>query len=224
MPPTTSLPIEIIQLIIFHFCDKAAYIQDDEYNSAEVKFLTQVSVRRSIRILEFMPPYYVENSKAMILALRYSLEALFIDRFPDHIPPDLRMSALPKLQLVRNTYMDGILNYPGWCEWTLFENVEIFITSYNRNSYFWAKILKEDKQFHLPPKLKHFVFIIEEGGTFEDDGLFPILKDQDIECHFRNKMDCYDILELIDKLGSKGPDREGAKHAIEDSLKDEYVV
>ncbi|EGF98038.1 uncharacterized protein MELLADRAFT_113880 [Melampsora larici-populina 98AG31] len=119
--------------------------------------------RKGIKVLELMPTGNNEDSKRVVIARRNSLRVLFTDTLPCYLPQSLHMTRFPKLRIVRNLYLDGLVRHPDWFEWPMFQTVEIFITRYRRGYAYWQEDLDKIMKRPMPPNLKHFVFLIHQN-------------------------------------------------------------
>ncbi|EGG03702.1 uncharacterized protein MELLADRAFT_109090 [Melampsora larici-populina 98AG31] len=247
MSSTPSLPVEVIELIVFHLCHEETYLEADQYNSAEVDFLNQDAMinllrlrllnkgwastihravygslnlafpyaegflnklrcnnlaisefcevkGRSVKVLEVMPTYYEAYSTRLIVAFRFTLEVFFMDSLPNYIPYDLQMMEFPKLRVIRNIYVDGLIEHPDWFSWPMFRGVQILITQYHKGNSKWRKQFIEVLELPLPPGLKHMIFVVDKKYIIEDEVLTERLKTLGIGCHFKTRLSHYEIL------------------------------
>ncbi|EGF97407.1 uncharacterized protein MELLADRAFT_114368 [Melampsora larici-populina 98AG31] len=155
---------------------------------------------RSIKILEYTPTSDEASSERLMLALKLTLEVLFMAMLPSYIPSNLRMTEFPKLRVLRSEYVNHLLDYPKWAEWTIFQNVEVFITPYRKDNTHWRNEMKEIAKLPMPANLMHFVFIIEKGIAIKKEELIREFGKQGIECHFATRLNHHDLLRLANGL------------------------
>ncbi|EGG05290.1 uncharacterized protein MELLADRAFT_107703 [Melampsora larici-populina 98AG31] len=123
------------------------------------------------------------------------------------------MTQFPKLRVLRSQYVNHLLDYPKWAEWTIFQNVEVFITPYRRGNAYWRNEMKEIAKLPMPANLLHFVFVVEKGYIIKRDELMREFGKQGISCHFTTRLTHRDLLTLV-----TGLERDSQEEVDDDGL------
>ncbi|EGG03701.1 uncharacterized protein MELLADRAFT_109091 [Melampsora larici-populina 98AG31] len=172
------------------------------YTSLNLKSLWAERAGRHIRLLEYVPVNLNQDPTPIICALQNTLEGLFVTSLPDEIPPTIYNVCFPKLKSLRFMLIDTLASPPIWLEWSFFQTIEVFITSYSDTRDYWYETMTGSNSYLIAQavNLKKFIFFTGEGEILWDFDLVAAFKAHGIGCCFSTEMSHTEILSCVKEL------------------------
>ncbi|EGG00102.1 uncharacterized protein MELLADRAFT_112135 [Melampsora larici-populina 98AG31] len=138
---------------------------------------------RKIWFLELISPGACDQCHPIIMALKGSLQAVFIDPIPARIPRAVINLTFENLRVVRCMTCDLSLSGYAWLQKPIFKNMEVLITSYWHANAYWKRLLElfQHRPITLPPKFKQIFLINSKGQELQDHGMVEAFKTQGVK-------------------------------------------
>ncbi|EGF99593.1 uncharacterized protein MELLADRAFT_68488 [Melampsora larici-populina 98AG31] len=153
---------------------------------------------RKIKFLELISPGARDQCRPIFMALKDSLETIFVDPVPGRFPRDVANLEFVNLRVVRCLTCASSPSGYAWLHKPIFKNMQVLIAHYWHGSAYWKQLLKliQRKPIELPPKFKRIVFISSKGPSLEDNELVAAFKSHKIECVFAYHLRYKQIMDL----------------------------
>ncbi|EGG09599.1 uncharacterized protein MELLADRAFT_95864 [Melampsora larici-populina 98AG31] len=189
------------------------------YSPRNIKGLHHLikAAKDSLKVIEYLAYHRQEDPGKAIKPMHKTLESLFIDIIPDHIPDVISNTTFPRLRVMRS------IEWPlkdfdlTWILWPIFFHVRTLVTSFECGRPYWRSALENlgEDDLTRSPNLKHIVFTSHPDDVIQqDEALAEDLRIHGIYCHFMPQMNYERILEL--DLDLNGP--------MESSYQDENFI